>query len=177
MFKRILALALALVLLAALLPNVFASFTGNLSTATDLLFEFDNRAKLEDIENPTVTWKGITLELGNKVIINYAVNYAGYSMEDLTLRVSYVNNEGKAVSYDLPLRDAGSYWMTSFEGLIAPEMRTIVSAAVYHGETRVSQTYEYSIETYAARSKEGAIKQLCTAMIAYGDSAASNFAN
>ena len=52
-------------------------------------------------------------------------------------------------------------------------MRTIVSAAIYEGETRVSKTVEYSVESYAARNPS----DLTRAMLAYGDSANNFFAN
>ena len=72
---------------------------------------------------------------------------------------------------------ASSYYTATYEGLRAAEMRTIVTAAVHEGDTRLSVTYTYSIETYAARATREDVKKICTAMIAYGDSAAAYFAN
>ncbi len=138
----------------------------------------DNRKQLTDLEAPTVPWKSTTIELGNKVIMCLIVNLADYTgdVSELTMRLSYTDAKGKTITEALPLSlsnaDSKTY-SVSYDGLRATEMRTIVSAAIYNGDTRVSKTVEYSIESYAARNPSN----VCLAMLAYGDSAKIFFAN
>jgi hypothetical protein len=53
-------------------------------------------------------------------------------------------------------------------------MRSVLSAVVYNGEDRISQTRIYSVDTYGV-GKQGIHLTLSQAMVAYGDSAAAYF--
>ena len=140
----------------------------------------DYRKQLNDLATPAVPWKSTTLELGNKVIMCLIVNLANYSGDPagLTMRLTYTDAKGQTVTVSRPPElynvDAQTY-AVSYDGLRATEMRTIVSAAIYNGETRVSKTVEYSIESYGARSSDAAMQTLCLAMLAYGDAANAFF--
>lgn len=136
----------------------------------------DYRKQINDHAAPTVPWKSTTLELGNKVIMCLVVNLAGYTGDAsaLTMRLSYQRADGTSVSETLPLElyneDAQTY-AVRYDGLLASQMRCIVRAAVYEGDTRVSKTVEYSIESYGGRNPG----DLTRAMLAYGDSANTFF--
>ena len=140
----------------------------------------DYRKQLNDLETVIVPWKSTTLELGNKVIMCLIVNLSNYTGDPsgLTMRLTYVDSNGLTVTEDRPLElynpDAQTY-AVSYDGLRATEMRSIVSAAIYNGETRVSKTVEYSIESYGARSTDATMRELCLAMLAYGDAANAFF--
>ena len=140
----------------------------------------DYRKQINDLATPTVPWKSTTLELGNKVIMCLIVNLANYSGDpsELTMRLTYVDSNGLTVTEERPLElynpDALTY-AVSYDGLRATEMRSIVSAAIYNGDTRVSKTVEYSIESYGARSTDATMRELCLAMLAYGDAANAFF--
>ncbi len=142
----------------------------------------DYRKQLADHDAPSVPWKSTTLELGNKVIMCLIANLANYTGDpsELTMRLTYTDNNGAVITEERPLElynpDAKTY-AVSYDGLRATEMRSVVSAAIYNGETRVSKTVEYSIESYGARSSDAAMQELCLAMLAYGDSANIYFAN
>ncbi len=141
----------------------------------------DYRKQLADHDAPTVPWKSTTLELGNKVIMCLIANLANYTgnPSELTMRLTFTDNNGAVITEERPLElynpDAKPY-AVSYDRLRATEMRSVVSAAIYHGETRVSKTVEYSIESYGARSSDVAMQELCLAMLAYGDSANIYFA-
>ena len=62
----------------------------------------------------------------------------------------------------------------SFDGLLAAELRTVVSAQIYEGDTPVSCTLQYSADTYG-NNKDGALGDLCKALFAYCDSAKAYF--
>ncbi|MBQ2445888.1 MAG: hypothetical protein II272_05535 [Oscillospiraceae bacterium] len=53
-------------------------------------------------------------------------------------------------------------------------MFSVVSVQVYHGETPLSCTLQYSADTYG-NNKTGALLQLCKALMAYSDSAKAYF--
>jgi len=109
-----------------------------------------------------------------RLIANLA-SYSGDASE-LTMRLTYTDSRGNEITVDRALElydEATKQYAVSFDGLRATEMRSIVSAALYIGETRVSKTVQYSIESYAARNRT----DLCLSMLAYGDSATAFFAN
>ena len=140
----------------------------------------DYRKQLNDLETVIVPWKSTTLELGNKVIMCLIANLANYTGDPsgLTMRLTFTDNNGAVITEERPLElynpDALTY-AVSYDGLRATEMRSIVSAAIYNGDTRVSKTVEYSIESYGARSSDTAMQTLCLAMLAYGDAANTFF--
>ena len=134
--------------------------------------------QLSDLDAFTVPWKSATLELGNKVIMCLIANLSNYAGDPtaLTMRLTYTDRNGETVTAERPLElynEEKQFYAVSFDGLRATEMRTIVSAAIYEGETRVSKTVEYSVESYAARNPS----DLTRAMLAYGDSANKFLAN
>ncbi len=133
--------------------------------------------QLDDHDAPAIPWKSATLELGNKVIMCLIANLSSYSgdISNLTMRLSYTDSKGEVVTVERPLElynEESGFYAVSYDGLRATEMRTVVSAAIYEGNTRVSKTVEYSIESYGARNPS----DLCRAMLAYGDRACAYFA-
>jgi len=140
----------------------------------------NNNRDLQDVSNPTVSWTGKTLLLDAKVTLRYVVNIANYdgSIEDLILKVRFVNLYGETITAELT--EAVSYngienlYAFDFAGLEASELRCVVSAAVYAGDTQVSTTLEYSADTYC-NGKTGTLGTLCKALFAYSDSALAYF--
>ena len=139
-----------------------------------------NKDTLKDLTDPTITWYGKALSLENKVVIRFVFNTAKYtgSISDLTLRISYKDASGKTITQVLTEAEkysaGSSYYAFDVDVLTAAQMRTVVSAAVYAKGVRLSQTTQYSIDTYG-NNKSGTLLTLCQAMVAYGDSAAAYF--
>ena len=69
-----------------------------------------------------------------------------------------------------------NYYAFNFDSLLAAELRSVLSAVVYHGDTRLSCTTKYSVDTYG-NGRQGDLLTLCKALIAYSDTAKSFFAN
>ncbi|MBR4308647.1 MAG: hypothetical protein IKT58_03530 [Oscillospiraceae bacterium] len=133
-----------------------------------------------EFSDPLITWKGKTLALNNKVSVVYVVdvsNYAG-APEDLSLKLSYTNAQGQPKDLTLtesrPYGDDGKYYAFYMDALLAAELRTVLTAQVYLGETPVSNTLTYSPATYG-KGKTGALLDLCKALFAYSDSAKGYF--
>ncbi len=137
---------------------------------------------LNDLSNPAITWVGKALNLESKVTLKFVFSTAGYSgdLSDLSLRVTYTNIEGETVT--TTVEEVESYspaqqrYAFSFDGLLAAELRSVVSVQVYVGDVPVSCTLQYSADTYG-NNKTGTLGALCKALVAYSDSAKIYFTN
>ena len=149
-------------------------------TALDTV-EFDNiNTTVGAITNAPVSIIGKSLNLDSKVTIKYVIELTNYEgkPEDLDLRVTYTDINGAtktvilegAELYDAPT----NRYSFEFDGLLAAELRSTVSAAVYSGNTRVSAVLQYSASTYGY-NKQGALRTLCQTLMAYSDAARAYF--
>lgn len=152
---------------------------GYLTELTTVTFG-NNKSTMNDLANPLITWSGKGLSLEDRIVVRFILNFSDYTGElsDLVLKISYVDGNGTVKRVDVtdpvPYNLAAGLYSFDFDGLNASEMRSVLSAAVYAGETRISQTGRYSIDTYG-NNKSGAILDLCRAMVAYGDAASEYF--
>ncbi len=151
-----------------------------LSDAEAVTFGNTNET-LADLENSAVIWAGKALDLDSKVSVRYVFlpgTYTG-SIEDLTLKVRYINHAGEDT--EITLTDPVLYsaamnsYAFTFDGLLAAELRTVTDVAIYAGETRLSQTLRYSPDTYG-NGKTGQLLTLCKVLFAYSDTAKAYFA-
>ncbi len=144
-----------------------------------ITFTNHNRT-LSDLSNPTVLWQGKSLVMDSKITLKYIINTAGYTgnVSDLSLHLQYKDYTGKSKTVILtnPENYGGvqNWYAFDFDGLLAAELRQVVSAAVYSGNTRVSQTLEYSVQSYGC-NRTGALLNVCKAMMAYSDVALEFF--
>ncbi len=152
-----------------------------LTDLNSVSFDETNRV-LNDLANPTVTWFGKSLILDSKVTLKFVMDAAGFSGDPtkLDLWISYVNHAGElktAVVKNPTLYQAGtSRYSFDFDGLLAAELRSVVSAAVYNGIEQVSPTLEYSASSYG-NGKTGDLLTVCKALMAYSDCAKAFFEN
>ena len=136
---------------------------------------------LNDLPDGSVTWAGKALELNSKVTLKFIFNPTNYDgdVDDLTLRLTYtaISGETKTVSLENAelYNPERNYYAFSFDGLLAAELRTVVSVQVHAGDTPVSATLQYSADTYG-NNKTGTLGELCKALLAYSDSAKTYFA-
>ncbi len=135
---------------------------------------------LSDLDSPMILWKGKTLTLDSRVSIRYILDLSSYegTPEELSLRLTYTDYTGELQTAILTgpseyLGEAGWYSF-SFDGLTAAELRSVVDAAVFCGETQVSRTLRYSADTYG-NGKSSTLLDLCKALFAYSDSAKAYF--
>ena len=161
----------------AAMTEAHKAFLSDIETVT-----FGNtNATLNDLPGASVAWAGKALDLNSKVTLKYIINPTNYkgNIEDLTLRLTFtaINGETKTVILEnAELYNAErNYYAFSFDGLLAAELRTVVCAQVYVGNTPVSSTLQYSADTYG-NNKTGALGDLCKALFAYSDSAKFYFA-
>ena len=135
---------------------------------------------LPDLENPAIVWVGKSLNLDSKVSVKYIFTLGSYNgrVEDLSLRLRYVNYKGEAVQVILTeptvYDGANQRYAFTFDGLLAAELRTVTEAAIYRGDTALSQTLRYSPDTYG-NQKQGQLLLLCKALFVYSDTARAYF--
>ena len=149
---------------------------GLLTDLNGITFETVNRT-LDDLADPKVTWSGKSLILDSKVTLKFVFNAAAYTGDPtaLTLRVTYTNTQGETVTTTLTGPTLyGTQYAFDFDGLLAAELRSTVSVAVYEGNTRVSPTLEYSASSYG-NNKPTDLQTVCKALMAYSDAAKAYF--
>ncbi len=146
-----------------------------LSDAETVTFGNHNRI-LEDLKSPAVTWAGKSLDLASKVSLKLIFDPGAYAeeAEELSVRISYLGIDGEQCMQILTAptvyNESKGWYAFTFDGLVAAELRSVVSAQIYHGEAPVSCTLEYSPDTYG-NNKTGTLLTLCKALFAYSDSA------
>ena len=144
---------------------------------------FGNTNKIiEDLDNAPIAWAGKALNLESKIAVKFIfapVDYSG-DIDDLTLRVSYEDAQGNAKTLTLGdpelYNEEKGYYAFTLDTLLAAELRTVISARIYSGNTPVSATLQYSPDTYG-NNKTGTLLDLCKALFAYSDSAKAYFTN
>jgi len=134
---------------------------------------------LGDVENG-IAWAGKALVLDSKVAIKTVFNLENYAgnREALNLRVTYTNAQGEEVTLVIDTMEvySGEYYAFVIDTLLASEMRSELSMALYEGDVQVSETQIYSVESYCV-GKTGALADLGKALLAYSDAAKAFFAN
>ncbi len=151
-----------------------------LSDVEAVSFGNTNRV-INDLTSPVITWTGKSLDLNSKVTLKFVFSVGTYTgpVEDLKLKVQFTDYAGSGCERWITGPEAyGStpgFYAFTFDGLLAAELRSVVSVQVYHGETPLSCTLEYSADTYG-NNKTGALLTLCKALFAYSDSAKIYFA-
>ncbi len=154
------------------------AYLTNLDT---VVFNNHNR-ELKDAESSSVSWVGKALLLDSKVVLRYIVDTTGYSgkVEDLSLRVSYVDQEGEERTIELtaaqPYGTTAGRYSFDFKELTAAELRCVLKAAIYAHGVQLSNTLEYSMDTYG-NNKTGTLGTLCKALFTYSDAAKAYFGN
>ena len=127
--------------------------------------------KAVEVENALVTWKSASLVLETAVTLRY--RFAAESIDGLSVKIEAAGQEWTVTQFQAVADKPGQYTF-DFSGLSARQMREVVSVTVYQGDTAVSNTLQYSIETYAFNKQNDAkIGDLVLAMMRYSDSAAA----
>ena len=104
-------------------------------------------------------------------------SYSG-NLSDLKLHISYEdaygNQKTELLANPEPYGQGTGAYVFTLDTLLAAELRTVVSARIYAGDTPVSCTLQYSPDTYG-NGKTGDLLTLCKSLFAYSDSAKAYF--
>lgn len=124
----------------------------------------------EVIENPKAAWKSVGLNLMDSVVMRFG--FTAENVSNLTVKVKSGDNEWTISSGEFVL--SGDRYYVYFNGLNAGQMSDDVYVTVYEGDTAVSDTLLYSIESYAYSMQNDAdanLANLVISMMKYGNSA------
>ena len=134
--------------------------------------------QLAQLSKPTAQWVGKALILDSKVTLRYVVDLPQGVGESISLHVLYTDSRGREQTVILteakPYGNREGRYSFDLDCLLASELRTVLRATVYAGQEQISNTLEYSIDTYG-NNKTGALADLCAALVAYSDSAKAYF--
>ncbi len=109
-----------------------------------------------------------SLELQDNVKVQF--KFSSDSKEGLTAKIK-LGNKIHTVSADLFTFDNGVY-VVNFTALTATQLSDTIEFTVYDGNTPVSKTVTYSVETYASNMQEGhEHSALVKALMKYGNAA------
>ncbi len=122
------------------------------------------------IESPTVSWMGGGLNLEDSVTMRFKIS--AESIDNLTVKAETEESIWTIPAEEFEMTTGGYY--VFFDGLDASQMSESVYLTVYSGDTPVSNTICYSIESYAYSKQSSAdanLVNLLAAMMKYGNSA------
>lgn len=139
-------------------------------TSTDRTFETLLDPTYQQVETPIVSWKGAGLNLQDAVTMR--LKFTAESIDGVVLVIESDVGYWRITSEEYVQTDGGYY--AFFNGLNAGQMSEPVYMTFYQGDTPVSNTARYSIESYAfsnQNSDDTALAELLKAMMRYGDSA------
>lgn len=124
------------------------------------------------VENPTITWKGASLNLSDSVSIKF--KFIAEEIEGLNLKIVGETGEWNIAAAHFVLEDG--VYSVCFSGLNAAQMSEKVYFTMYKDGVAVSNTVCYSIESYAYRKQDSStehLSDLVKAMMKYGNAARS----
>ena len=140
-------------------------------TAADPVLSSHLNSRYEIAESPKATWEAAALVLDHAVTMRF--RFSAESTENLVVKIRCGEQEWIISSFEA-VPDKDNQYYAYFNNLAARQMRDIVYATIYEGDTAVSNTLTYSIETYAYSMQEiDRLGDLVKAMMRYGDAAAA----
>lgn len=123
------------------------------------------------VESPKAIWKGAGLRLEKSIGIRY-----GFYAEDIENLSVVITSRGRTWTYTEadfePDPSKENFYYVYFNAFNATQLRNLVYATIYEGDTPVSNTVQYSIESYIyAYQNDAQYGELVKAILCYGISA------
>ncbi len=150
--------------------------TGAATTDVGTLNNIRNANHVE-IANPTATM-ATTVVLANSIQVRYRLTLPE-DITNVTLKVSVGGVESTVGTENLVATGKANEYYFYVDTLNADQVSDEILVTVYDGETAISNTYRYSVESYAALAAETtqaeyeSLRTLTDAMIKYGKAAAA----
>lgn len=125
----------------------------------------------ETIESPSVTWNAATLQLLSRTTIRVKVTYGG-SIENIKLYAKVAGKTFEVTKYEAA-GTAGVYYFY-FDEITAFQFGEAVDFYFMEGDTVISNTARYSVESYAmSKLDDATVGDVVSAMMKYGKAAMS----
>lgn len=126
------------------------------------------------VDNPAVEWKSVGLQLNNSVAVRY--KFATDNADDIQLKVACGKSEWLYGAESFVDNGDGTYTFV-FNDLNADKMQKDIYITAMSGDTAVSNTMRYSVESYAKQIQDSMpnsnLRKLTDAMMRYGISASN----
>lgn len=142
----------------------------------------DNK-EFEKIDSPTLNWQDAELKLENSISMSFAFT-TDEDLSDIEIKIYGENEELKQTytqsDFEKITTQNKPIYRISFKGYGVGYMSRPVYVKAYKNGNIISNTYRYSIESYAYRVVNSSnssedFKNLCYAMMKYGNTAAVFF--
>lgn len=134
------------------------------------------------IDNPKVLWRSLRLTFGAGTVLEFRTK--AYTPNENTKVVVEVN--GFTRTYQYSNEDDRQYFVDDGQGgvwfeyrhLLTKYLRTPVHITFYEGDTQISNTYQWSAETYAlGRTTDKSDYNMSMQLMRFGNAAIDYFAN
>ncbi|MDE6470596.1 MAG: hypothetical protein K2L19_06200 [Eubacterium sp.] len=126
------------------------------------------------VDNPAVEWKSVGLQLNNSVAVRY--KFAADNVDDIQLKVTCGKSEWLYGAENFVDNGDGTYTFV-FNDLNADKMQKDIYITAMNGDSAVSNTMRYSVESYAKQIQDSMpnsnLRKLTDAMMRYGISASN----
>ena len=126
------------------------------------------------VENPTVAWKGAGLAIQDTV--NARLTFQAADITGLTIKF-VINGVTYSVDTFTPVSGYTDRYYVYFGDILPREMRSAFTATAYVNDVAVSNTIQYSIQSYVVGKTDLGtnLSDLLVAMLKFGDACAAYF--
>ena len=150
---------------------------------TQTLPTLKNAEKSTAVSGATATFDKKNVSFENKTVLMYRLKFAAnQNMSNVKLNISYKTSSGASVTKTIPASQftkSGSYHIASIDSIAITDVRSVITAKIYDGSKQISNTFQYSIESYVynrlQNSDSETFKNLVTEMMKFGISAEEHF--
>jgi len=150
---------------------------------TQTLPTLKNAEKTTAVSGATATFDKKNVSFENKTVLMYRLKFAtGQNMANVKLKLTYKTSSGTSVTKTIPASQftkSGSYYIVSIDSIAITDVRSVITAKIYDGSKQISNTFQYSIESYVYNrlnnSDSETFKNLVTEMMKFGISAEEHF--
>ena len=146
-----------------------------LASADDVELGDDYKMTEGEVAVPAVIMKSGALVLDDSVVIR--VYFAASDITNLTIKVTGAGKEWTLDASRIQKKENDESYYVDFGHLNPAQMREAISFTAYIGENQVSETVQYSIESYAyskiVKNPDETLIDLLKSMIRYGDAASA----
>lgn len=126
------------------------------------------------VENALVEWKSASLQLNNSVAVRY--KFTAQNVDNLSVKVNCGASQWEYDADSFTDNGDGTYYFL-FNDLNADKMSEDIFITVMNGDTAVSNTMRFSVESYSKKVQDlmpnSSLQKLTDAMMRYGKSAAN----
>ena len=151
---------------------------------TQTLPTLKNAEKSTAVSGATATFDKKNVSFENKTVLMYRLKFAAnQNMSNVKLTITYKTSSGTSVTKTIPASQftkSGSYYIASIDTIAITDVRSVITAKIYDGSKQISNTFQYSIESYVynrlQNSDSETFKNLVTEMMKFGISAETHFA-